>query len=195
MNTVTVRFYQPTDQAQVDALDAQVQPYRPEDQAEVEAMYARARLAEQTNDRWVPIPAPHPGSDQSEPGYLAFWVAVLHENGGLERIVGMVGAGHVNFDILPAGMLYVESLRQRQDFLELQHLRVAPDLHGFGIGTRLCQTVIQSVKEQGFNMLLVNTTIPQKPARKLYEKLGFRETARTFISLYELIWMEKSLQL
>ena len=105
----------------------------------------------------------------------------------------MIGVGHVNYDILPLDVPYVQGLRQRHDFVELRHLRVAPDVHGYGIGTQLCQMVIDWARDKGYSMLLVNTTVPQIPARRLYEKLGFCETARTFISRWELVWMEKPL--
>jgi GNAT superfamily N-acetyltransferase len=119
-------------------------------------------------------------------------VAVLSEKAN-ERIVGMAGVGKLNFDLLPSGMPFASALRQRSDFLELQHVRVAPDLHGYGIGTQLCQTAIQWTQQRGYKMLLVNTTVPQTPALNLYLKLGFQEKARTFVSKYELIWLERNL--
>ena len=189
-NFLKIRRYRSTDLDNVEALDGRVQPYRPEDQPAVEAMYRRASAAEQGHDRWVPIPVPREGEQPVtiEDGYLAFWVA---ERTDTAQIAGMVGVGHVNYEILPADMPYVQGLRERSDFVELQHLRVDPDFHGHGVGTRLCQAVIDWTKENGYRMLLVNTTVPQTPARRLYEKLGFVETVRTFIGRYELVWMEK----
>lgn len=85
------------------------------------------------------------------------------------------------------------SPHQSGDILELQHLRVDPDLRGVGIGQRLCALVIDWARESGWKMLLVNTTTPQLPARALYCKLGFVEKAISFVDRYELVWMELSL--
>lgn len=147
-------------------------------------MFARARVAENNPDLWAPIPT-RPG-----PGYDAFWVAVLPAAGVKDTVVGVVGVGPLHPDMMPETMPYAQSLRMRQDFLELQHLRVDPDTRGQGIGQRLCQVVIDWTHERGTNMLLVNTTSPQHPARSLYRKLGFVETAVSFVGLYELVWME-----
>lgn len=86
------------------------------------------------------------------------------------------------------------NLRQRHDFVELRHLRVDPDTRGMGIGQKLCQLGIDWAAKQGYQMLLVNTTTPQTPARSLYQKLGFSETAVSFVGPYELVWMELNLR-
>jgi ribosomal protein S18 acetylase RimI-like enzyme len=189
-NKVTIRLAQPSDDSQVQSLDERVVPYRPEDQPEVEAMYARARLAEKTNERWVPIPGPKLIADASETSYLAFWVAVLAARNQTERIVGMVGVGRLNFDMLPSSMPFTQAIWGQVGVLELQHLRVDPDFRGYGIGQQLCQTVINWSKEHGCPLLLVNTTSPQRPARRLYQKLGFQEVAVSYVGLYEMVWME-----
>lgn len=67
------------------------------------------------------------------------------------------------------------------------------EARGYGLGTQLCQTVIEWSRQNGYKMLLVNTTTPQHPARNLYQKLGFKEKAKTFVGRYELVWMEKPL--
>jgi ribosomal protein S18 acetylase RimI-like enzyme len=190
---LTIRLYQPEDLEQLLALDALVTPYRPEDQPDVEAMFARAQTAKDENDRWAPVPFPSPGLKDAQSGYLALWVALLGEEGGPQRMVGMVGVGKVNYQMLPAQWSFTQDLRGRDDFLELQHLRIHPDFHRQGIGARLSGEVIAYAAAHGCRTLLLNTSVPQHPARRLYEKLGFREVARSFVGKYELIWMEKEL--
>lgn len=191
---VVVRLIQPSDAAQTQRLEARVQPYRPEDQAAVAAMFERAKAVEGDIDRWAPIPQPGPSSEKAvDDGYLAFWVAAVPAEDGQERIAGMVGIGPMSFHILPKSGAFIDSLKGKEQFLELQHLRVDPDFHGRGIGQMLCQAVIHWAKAQGCRSLYVNTTTPQTPARGLYQKLGFREVAVTYVGKYELVWMEITL--
>ena len=192
---IAIRLVQPSDSAQIQLLEERVQPYRPEDQAAVEAMFERATAIEGDNTHWAPIPQPAPGDKETEDsGYLAFWVAQMVEDGQPDRLIGMVGIGRMSFHILPRSGPFVESLRNRNDLLELQHLRVDPDFHGRGVGKQLCQTVIDWARDHGFKFLFVNTTTPQTPARSLYQKMGFREVAVTYVGKYELVWMELTLQ-
>lgn len=193
---INIRLMQPSDSSQIHSLESRVQPYRPEDQAAVDAMFERAAAAERDPDRWAPIPQPGQKSGDEAPedsGYKAFWVAVTAENGQPERVVGMVGVGSMSFHILPRYGPFLDLLHSREDFLELQNLRVDPDFHGRGIGQQLCQTVINWAREQGCHSLFVNTTTPQIPARGLYHKLGFRDVTVTYVGKYELVWMELSL--
>lgn len=188
---VVVRLIQPSDAAQTQRLEARVQPYRPEDQAAVEAMFERAKAAEGDSDRWAPIPQPGPSSKAVlDAGYLAFWIAAVPAEDGQEHIAGMVGIGLMSFHILPKSGAFVEALRGKERILELQHLRVDPDFQGRGIGRMLCQAVIDWARAHGCRSLYVNTTTPQMPARGLYQKLGFREVAVTYVGKYELVWME-----
>ena len=191
---VFVRLIQPFDAAQIQQLEARVQPYRPEDQAAVEAMFERAKAVEGDSDRWAPIPQPGPSSEEAaDDGYLAFWVAAVPAEDGQEHIAGMVGIGPMSFHILPKSGAFVETMRGNESILELQHLRVDPDYQGRGIGRMLCQAVIDYAKVHGCRTLYVNTTTPQMPARSLYQKLGFREVAVTYVGKYELVWMEVTL--
>lgn len=192
---VVIRLMQPSDAAQIQMLDARVQPYRPEDQPAVEAMFERAKDVEGNSDRWAPIPQPGATSEEDgDDGYLAFWVAAVRSEDGQEHIAGMVGVGPMSFEILPKSGAFVAALRGKESILELQHLRVDPDFHGRGIGQMLCQEVIDWARDHGCQSLYVNTTTPQTPARGLYQKLGFREVAVTYVGKYELVWMELTLQ-
>ncbi len=193
MQTFAIRRYQPGDLEALQTLDAQVVPYRPEDLADAEAMYVRARAVENDPQRWAPIPAPVPGRQSAQPRYLALWVAQQQGPDPSAPLVGMCGVGQVNFRILPSQMPFALQLRGRNDVVELQHLRIHPDFHRQGLGERLSRTVIDWAIAHGCRSLLLNTTVPQHPARLLYQKLGFQEVARSFVGKYELIWMEMQL--
>jgi ribosomal protein S18 acetylase RimI-like enzyme len=65
-------------------------------------------------------------------------------------------------------------------------------VQGQGLGTRLCQTVIEWSRPR-YGTLVVNTTTPQKPALQLYRKLGFQEVGLSFVDRYELVWLERRL--
>jgi len=55
---------------------------------------------------------------------------------------------------------------------------VDPDCRGQGIGTALVKQVISCLKEQGVRILVVWTLEAGKPARKVYEHMGFKELTR-----------------
>jgi GNAT superfamily N-acetyltransferase len=188
--TIHIRAYRPADLPQVERLDAQVQPYRPEDRANVQAMYARALEAQRRNDaRWMADP--ETGIRETPESYLAFWVAEPVEPAPTPALVGTVGVRLFQAGLeMPPEFNLAQAWQSRGDVAELRHLRVAPDARGQGLGGRLCQTVIDWTREQGYGTLVVNTTSAQLPALRLYQRLGFREVGRTFIDAYELVWSE-----
>ena len=55
---------------------------------------------------------------------------------------------------------------------------VRPDQQGQGIGTALISAVIRRLRENGCPLLKVGTMEHDLPARRVYEKLGFREKGR-----------------
>ncbi len=58
---------------------------------------------------------------------------------------------------------------------------VHPDLQGWGIGTALISAVVERLREDGATLLEVSTLEHDLPARRVYGKLGFRETGRTVL--------------
>jgi GNAT superfamily N-acetyltransferase len=197
VETSQIRLARPKDLPLVEALEERVQPYRPEDEPAVKAMYARALRAEQANDpRWMPLPISSTRPDASEtnpfPGLEAFWVAEQEGEHGL--LMGIVGVeAFCTGEVIDSGHPLVEEWRHCGRVAELRRLRVAPEWRRLGLGMRLCETVIAWSRAHPYDMLVVNTTTPQFPARQLYEKLGFREKGVSFIGRYELVWMELKL--
>ena len=186
-----IRPYHPDDLAQVKELEERIGPYRPEDQPEVEAMFERARQAEQRRDpSWMPLAPPPPGLERVEDAYLAFWVAEMPLNNGADQVVGMVGVSHPT---MPSHLPLARKWLRRNDVVELDYLRVAPETRRRGLGTELNRTAIKWCRSSGFRTLVLNTTSAQAPALSLYRKLGFLEVGRSFTGKFELVWHELAL--
>lgn len=60
----------------------------------------------------------------------------------------------------------------------LSYNAVDPDYRGQGIGTALSKHATSYLKEQGVRVLVVWTLESDKPARRVYEGLGFNELTR-----------------
>ncbi|MEZ4860655.1 MAG: GNAT family N-acetyltransferase [Caldilineaceae bacterium] len=193
MLPIQIRLYRMTDLPGVEALEARVKPYRPQDQAAVEAMFERAKQAERQNDaRWM-APSLHDSPTTPE-SYSAFWVATQQMTEGANEVIGTVA-------VLPfrsgVEMAPTHPLAQvwdgRVDVIELRRVRVAAEARGQGIGTQLCQMAIDWGQAQGYALMVVNTTTPQTPALRLYQRLGFQAVGISFIGKYELVWQELKL--
>ncbi|XP_044145100.1 N-acetyltransferase 8-like [Bufo gargarizans] len=91
-------------------------------------------------------------------GYC-FWVA--ESTGG--EVIGTVAA-------LPS------SDPGGEKHLELKRLSVAKHHRGKGIGKVLCRTLIDFARKRGCEAVVLSTTLPQRNATIMYEKLGFRQT-------------------
>jgi ribosomal protein S18 acetylase RimI-like enzyme len=190
---IEIRPYRTEDLPRVKTLETQVGPYRPEDQAEVQRMFARAQQAEQRCDeRWMP--EHDTGLPDTPDTYPAFWVAEQVEAGTPPALVGTVGVRTCCAGLeMPRNLKLAQDWQNRADVVELRRLRVASEVRRQGLGVRLCQTVIDWSRQQGYSTLVVNTTSPQVPALRLYKRIGFREVALSFIGKYELVWLELSL--
>lgn len=61
---------------------------------------------------------------------------------------------------------------------ELLELHVHPDFHKRGIGTRLVREAVRQARDAGFSALYLETDESNGPARRTYEKGGFKEHSR-----------------
>lgn len=56
---------------------------------------------------------------------------------------------------------------------------VAPEYQGKGIGSAMNKWIIENLKNNGVQIILVSTMEHDKAARRIYEKNGFNEISRT----------------
>lgn len=61
---------------------------------------------------------------------------------------------------------------------ELENIVVAPEVRGKGVGTRLTQALVAQAQQANSDSIFLEVRESNSPARRLYEKLGFRETGR-----------------
>ena len=78
-------------------------------------------------------------------------------------------AQHQAYDGSDIGWLMV---LDAQDHVELEHLYLRPETQGRGIGTRIIQDLVAEARKGGREIRLSTARI--NPARRLYERLGFR---------------------
>jgi ribosomal protein S18 acetylase RimI-like enzyme len=129
--------------------------------------------------------------DDIPASFDAFWVAVEL---GLEEdaIVGTVGVERVGTK--PVTLPLPDFLRLASPSLRLHSMRVAPERQRPGIGRLLTQTAIDWAREQGYESLILDTTVQQEPAIELYRSLGFRVVGNTRLGRYDLVWLALDLR-
>jgi ribosomal protein S18 acetylase RimI-like enzyme len=74
----------------------------------------------------------------------------------------------------PVGCL---ALEEHPDHVFLARIFLLPEAQGHGIGTRLTRRVCQSAHQRGLPVVL--EVLKVNPARRLYERLGFRVVSET----------------
>lgn len=67
------------------------------------------------------------------------------------------------------------------EYLVCHALATAPSLHGQGIGAQIVQYMIDYAKQHGYKAIRLDVVPDNYPAKKLYEKFGFR-----FVGDYDL---------
>ena len=77
---------------------------------------------------------------------------------------------------------------------EIKRMRVHPDYQGRGLGQIILNELEARARAMGYTTLHLDTSILQVPARKLYEKNGFREVGRDKYQDLEVILYEKQLE-
>ena len=91
-------------------------------------------------------------------------------NNGGNFVVGLLNA-----DIIAMG-----AFRKLSDeAAELKRMRVRPDLQGKGIGRGLLEMLEASIKDHGYKVIKLDTTVNQSAAIHLYESAGYREVSRS----------------
>ncbi|MBU2542414.1 GNAT family N-acetyltransferase [Patescibacteria group bacterium] len=76
---------------------------------------------------------------------------------------------------------------------EIKRMRVKPDFQGKGIGALILDRLIEKAKELGYKKLLLDTSIKQIVAQRLYESRGFKECKRGEIYGQETIYYQRDI--
>ena len=84
--------------------------------------------------------------------------------------------------------------RTSSERAEIKRMRVHPDYQGRGLGQIILSELEARACAIGYKTLHLDTSVVQIPARKLYEKNGFREVGRDTYQDLEVILYEKKLE-
>lgn len=151
---------------------------------------ARAILGDHSaKTRTVVLRAPRPG----ELGWIVARHGALYfeEYGwdiGFERLIARVVASYAEqhdaareavwiaeVDGAPAGC--VMCIADDETSARLRLLLVEPSARGLGVGTKLVEECVGFARRAGYQKLVLWTNGPLKAARRIYDRLGFVETA------------------
>lgn len=169
-SAVTLRFFQPGDQDQVEWLQK------------------RTPAAGQVAWREATVPRDLRHIPES---FGAFWVAVESledRSGASDAIVGMVGISRVA--AVDVGPPVPDFLVTAPSTARLHRMRVAPERWRRGIGNALAQATLDWAREEKCESIILETTPQQEAAVSLYRSLGFVEKGRSALGPYELVWFQ-----
>jgi ribosomal protein S18 acetylase RimI-like enzyme len=76
---------------------------------------------------------------------------------------------------------------------EIKRMRVHPEYQRQGIGTVLLKQLEARAKQLGYRRFILDTTVKQIAAQKLYEKFGYHQTGRAERGGFECILYEKEI--
>lgn len=74
----------------------------------------------------------------------------------------------------------------------LDSFAVAPDMQGKGIGTKTLKELVELIRDRGEKIMSLNVDVANKPARHLYDKVGFKKVGQLYIGdhLYDHMQLE-----
>ncbi len=76
---------------------------------------------------------------------------------------------------------------------EIKRMRVNKKFQGQGIGSKILEKLINRAKELGYHKLVLDTSVKQIPAQKLYEKFGFKKYKQEGNTIYYKLDINKEL--
>lgn len=79
----------------------------------------------------------------------------------------------VEIDANPVGCGMIQALSEND--AEIKRGFIQKTAQGCGAGEKLSRALIDQARADGFKRILLDTTKASKPARRLYEKIGFKE--------------------
>ena len=123
----------------------------------------------------------HPGNGEWDDDLRDVRGAYLEAGG--EFLVGLVEG-----QVVAMGALK----RTSPERAEVTRMRIRPDAQRSGFGQRILTALEAAARRLGYATLHLGTTTRQIPARKLYEKNGYREVDRGEELGFDLIYYEKA---
>lgn len=85
--------------------------------------------------------------------------------------------------------------RHDDKICEMKRLYVKPDARGMHLGDALISEIISHARDNGYEIMLLDTIKPLKPAIGLYEKHGFKECEPYYNNpMDDVIYMKKILK-
>jgi GNAT superfamily N-acetyltransferase len=134
-----------------------IRPHQPSDQAQIEWLYSRTPPAGQV--AWRPLSLPD-DLRHIPVTFASFWVATEPIQEG-EAIVGVTGVADA---ITSLDAPVPEFLTPIERTARLHHVAVAPERWRHSIGRRLVLIAIEWARQNGYRMVILNTTPQQKAA-------------------------------
>lgn len=83
--------------------------------------------------------------------------------------------------------------RKNADTAEIKRLRIRSDHQQRGYGKRMLMELEQAAKNLGYKQIVLDTTIHQIPAQKLFVKCGYVETGRRSYKGLDIMFYKKDL--
>jgi ribosomal protein S18 acetylase RimI-like enzyme len=107
----------------------------------------------------------------------------LHRKPIIKKIIKDASYQLILYKNKAAGRLYLWETDKEIHIIDISLL---PEFQGKGIGTQILTDIIQAAKEK--NKIVALCVVPGNPAKKLYEKLGFKtirsENTRDYMECY-----------
>jgi ribosomal protein S18 acetylase RimI-like enzyme len=102
-----------------------------------------------------------------------------------QLFLGRVAAGKMRVVEVAGMMAGLLELSERPDALFVDNIALAPGFRGRGLGSDLLRSVMDAAAARGLGVQL--QVLRVNPARRLYERLGFRVTGETGTH-YQMAW-------
>ena len=84
-------------------------------------------------------------------------------------------------------------MKLSDDRAEIRRMRVHPDFQRRGLGRQMLSALEQRAVDLGFRTLLLDTTVQQVPAIRLYTQSGYKEVGRSRKGTFEVLEFEKKI--